>query len=129
MFVSLANWKYDWEKFMIFSGYICRGYPGLFKPNIWNQAEDHAETISHWWILSLDCNKLKKQKKILVGGKSHIKEKLFLMEKIFIHDMDTLVWANNLCFIFYWNYWQNLLRVFTYMYFNMFQRGLGSCLR
>ncbi|KAM9566331.1 LOW QUALITY PROTEIN: spindle and kinetochore-associated protein 3 [Guaruba guarouba] len=24
-----------------------RGYPGFFKPNIWNQAEDHAETISH----------------------------------------------------------------------------------
>lgn len=62
MFLSSANSICDWDnKFKNSSGYICRGYPGFLKPKIWNQAEDDVETFT-FMILSLDHNKLKKQK-------------------------------------------------------------------
>lgn len=88
------------EKFMNFTRYIYRGYPGVFKPNIWNQAEDHVDTILHSWISSLNSNKAQKAEENSGGRKEPYEEKAFLIEKIFIHDVDTLVWTNNLCLIF-----------------------------
>lgn len=101
MFVSSANSKYGWDKFMNSSGYICRGYPGFFKPNNWNQALKtvlrlvYIHGSYHW-----DITSSKSKRKYWWEERARQRKSFFNGEKLFIHYVDKLVWTNNLCLIF-----------------------------